>query len=144
MVEYKDRLAEAMRDAGMSKQQLADALRISYQAVKKVLDGASKSLSAANNEAAADALKVNSLWLATGKGPKRIGGDAGQNSVREPTPQYEATQRDPWLSEAVQTLQSLNPEDRRAAVLNLRVFVSSLTPPGVGQALRVAGEKGSR
>ena len=68
MVEYSERLSAAMRSRGVSTQQLADRLMISYQAVKKVLDGKSAAFSAANNAKAARALSVSSEWLATGDG----------------------------------------------------------------------------
>lgn len=71
MTEYKERLAEAMQDAGVSNSALARALGLSYQGVKKVIDGRSKAFTAANNEAAAEYLKVSSRWLATGRGVKR-------------------------------------------------------------------------
>lgn len=72
MIEYKDRLAAAMRDAGISVQGLADAIGLSYQAVKKALDGGSNSFSAKNNSKAASILKVNPNWLATGEGSKEL------------------------------------------------------------------------
>ena len=49
MVEYKDRLAEAMAAANASVQDLAGVLDASYQAVKKVLDGKSGAFNAINN-----------------------------------------------------------------------------------------------
>lgn len=70
MVEYKDRLADAMAEASLSVQKLADQIATSYQTVKKVLDGKSASFSALNNSLAAQALNVSSDWLATGKGPR--------------------------------------------------------------------------
>lgn len=84
MVEYKDRLQKAMDDAKVSTQKLADHLKVSYQAVKKVLDGRSNSFTAANNDKAAKFLGVSPSWLATGKSPKHPH-DAGL-VVAEPTP----------------------------------------------------------
>lgn len=68
MVEYKDRLEHAMKAASVSTQELADHLKVSYQAVKKVLDGKTSSFTAQNNAKAADFLGVNASWLATGVG----------------------------------------------------------------------------
>lgn len=48
---------------------LAAHIGVSYQAIKKLLDGGSKMLNAENNVKAAHALGVSSEWLATGKGP---------------------------------------------------------------------------
>lgn len=71
MVDYKTRLQAAMAEAGVDEHGLAKALGITYQAIYKITRGLSKSLSAANNEAAAAFLGVSSKWLATGKGPMR-------------------------------------------------------------------------
>lgn len=66
---YKDRLAKAMADAKVGVAELAKELGVSYQAVKKVLTGGTKSLSAKNNAKAARFLKVDADWLATGTPP---------------------------------------------------------------------------
>ena len=57
-----------MKRAGATVTTLAREMGISYQAVKKVVDGTSTSFSAANNAEAAQVLKLNPDWLATGKG----------------------------------------------------------------------------
>ena len=69
---YSERLAAAMKAAKCSTSGLSDALGISYQAVKKVLDGKSASLTAENNAKAAKHLKASSDWLATGEGQMTI------------------------------------------------------------------------
>lgn len=68
---YRERLNEAMAEAGIGTGALASALGLSYQAVRKARDGATKSLTAANNVAAAAVLGVSAEWLATGDGEKR-------------------------------------------------------------------------
>ena len=68
MVEYNERLVTGMKRAVMSIAALAREMRISYQAVKKVVDGASTSFTASNNAKAAQVLKLNPNWLATGVG----------------------------------------------------------------------------
>ncbi len=68
MVEYRDRLIEAMKYAGISATQLAASLSTSYQAVKKVIDGKSTAFNAANNALAAREMGVSSDWLALGVG----------------------------------------------------------------------------
>jgi len=68
MVNYWDRLGPELDALKMTRQQFADAIGVSYQAVKKVADGGA--LGSTNNLRAAQVLKVNPLWLATGKGPK--------------------------------------------------------------------------
>lgn len=76
MVEYKDRLARAMKQAPALAavpersriQRLADVLALSYQGVKKVLDGKSRAFNALNNARIAAFLEVDASWLATGLG----------------------------------------------------------------------------
>ena len=65
-----------MKDQGVSVTQLADALGMSYQAVKKVLDGKSGAFTAANNARAASFLGVSSDWLAVGSPYPRTAGGA--------------------------------------------------------------------
>jgi len=144
MVDYKDRLAAAMKEAGVTKTQLAARLGVSYQAIKKLIDGVSHSMTAANNAAAAAYLQVSSEWLATGKGPMRLVGDAHSHTQGDKVAPAETQDiRDEWLDEAVRLLRDLSANDRRAAVLNLRMFVAMLAPPASGQALHVAGKKRS-
>lgn len=71
MVEYKDRLKAAMGKT-VTVQQLANGIGLSYQAIKKVVDGKSKALSAENNSKAARFLKVRADWLATGDGEMHL------------------------------------------------------------------------
>lgn len=58
-----------MKSAGISTSELARQMGVSYQAVKKVLNGGS--FGKDNNILAAKILGVYSDWLATGKGPKK-------------------------------------------------------------------------
>lgn len=58
-----------MKNAGVSASQLAERLGMSYQAVKKVIDGKSSAFNAANNSTASRVLTVSPDWLATGEGP---------------------------------------------------------------------------
>ncbi len=74
-MDYADRLRQAMADAGMSIADLARALGVTYQAVSKVVKGATRSLTAANNDKAAKLLGVNPGWLATGQGSPTISED---------------------------------------------------------------------
>ena len=70
MTTYSQRLRTAL-GATTSITQLAKAIGVSYQAVKKILDGGSSSFSAANNAKAAAFLSVSPDWLATGEGEMR-------------------------------------------------------------------------
>jgi hypothetical protein len=133
---------------------MADELKVSYQAVKKVVDGKSNAFTAANNDTASRFLGVNSRWLATGKGPVRPTDAASEKAIYNPADAAQPVRQlgepqavnikpaflhtDPWIAEAMRTLQDLPEQDRRAAVLNLRVFVATLNKPHDGQALPVA------
>ncbi|KGH27041.1 LexA family protein [Comamonas testosteroni] len=68
MIEYSERLKAAMDARSTSVSQLATGMGVSYQAVKRVLDGLSKAFSAANNTKASAYLRVSPDWLATGVG----------------------------------------------------------------------------
>lgn len=75
-----------MRAADVTPTQLAKALRLSYQAVKKVLDGDSRAFNAENNSEAAQYLNISADWLATGRGPRdRV---STGTFIREPTVEY--------------------------------------------------------
>lgn len=63
-----------MKAAGISTSELARQMGVSYQAVKKVMNGGS--FGKDNNVLAAKILGVHSDWLATGKGPKKPTGAA--------------------------------------------------------------------
>lgn len=67
MVDYSERFNEAMKLRSVSTSMLAKELGITYQAIKKILDGKSAALSAENNAKAAKYLQINSYWLATGE-----------------------------------------------------------------------------
>lgn len=70
---YGERLTQAFdagKSLGVTVQKLADALDITYQGVKKALDGEAMP-SGKNNTLLARELRVNSDWLATGEGEAR-------------------------------------------------------------------------
>jgi len=71
MIEYADRLSAAMNASGVTTTALAKAMGVSYQAVKRVLEGKSKAFTAANNSEAARILGVSARWLAMGRGHMR-------------------------------------------------------------------------
>jgi SOS-response transcriptional repressor LexA len=66
MVKFSDRLKAAMAYANMKTGDLARALGVSYQAVKRTEDGLTKSFTARNNAKAAKILGVDADWLAAG------------------------------------------------------------------------------
>ena len=82
MVEYSDRLNHALRENGVTARQLAAHLGVTYQAVKKVIDGKSAALNAPNHVLTATFLGISSEWLALGKGLMRSANSAEPESVK--------------------------------------------------------------
>lgn len=70
---YGNRLLAAMQRRGVDVTALAKAIGLTYQGVKRVIEGKSKAFTAANNEEAAQALGVSARWLATGQGDMEEG-----------------------------------------------------------------------
>lgn len=64
----QERLAQALALRQKSAQQLAVAIGVTYQAIKKVIDGKTTALTAFNTFEAAKALNISAEWLATGRG----------------------------------------------------------------------------
>lgn len=67
---YDERFAALLKERGMTAKDMASKLQISYQAVKKIVDGKSKMMAADNNARAAAIFGVDSDWLATGEGSR--------------------------------------------------------------------------
>lgn len=76
MIEYGERLEAALKARNTTISQLASGMGVSYQAVKRVMDGLSKAFSAANNTKAAAFLRISPDWLATGQGSMEMTFDA--------------------------------------------------------------------
>lgn len=66
MVKFADRLKAAIAFAHTTTADLARALGVSYQGVKRAEEGKSKSFTAKNNSKAAEFLGVDADWLASG------------------------------------------------------------------------------
>lgn len=108
MTLYKDRLETAMKRKGVKISALAQAIGMTYQGVKKVLDGAGASFNSANNAAAARFLGVSSDWLAS---------ETGEMLDAQPATDHPALS---VLAVELARLFDLLPDDRitRARVLN--------------------------
>ena len=112
----------------VSPQQLATHLGVTYQAIKKQLEGTSKSFSASNNELAAQFLGVTSRWLATGKGPRQPESTViGLVRSEQPLAGYGPSQNPAWPFETVsqQDLASLTPEQRETLEAQILGIVSA-------------------
>ena len=68
MVELSERFQAALKHAGSTVSAVAAATGLSYQALKKVYDGKTKSQAAPNNRKIAEFLGVSSDWLSEGIG----------------------------------------------------------------------------
>jgi len=110
MVDYGTRLAEAMKHAQSSPTALSKALGVSYQAVKKVLDGKSLALNAENHMRAARFLGVNSYWLATGEESLSLKSPA---AAPIPISSYKATENDNTASSYNWPFKSLSAQQVR-------------------------------
>jgi transcriptional regulator with XRE-family HTH domain len=67
-MDFKERLAHAIKRANASRTQLVQALGVSSQAISQVLAGDTRALTAENTAKAARFLQVDWYWLATGEG----------------------------------------------------------------------------
>ena len=106
MAEYSERLAEAMQAAGYDKTRLHRELGISYQAVKKAVEGGK--FGTENHLKAAKLLGVSPDWLADGKGarapsssPQSGGGVAHGMSHTLPIVTPKETTREKVMEEGV-------------------------------------------
>ncbi|AEK63640.1 helix-turn-helix domain-containing protein [Collimonas fungivorans] len=72
MNNYGARLAEALHLAQKDRQELADGIGVSVQAIGQVIAGKTKALTAENSALAAKFLGVDIFWLATGVGGPKI------------------------------------------------------------------------
>lgn len=70
-MEYKERLAHAIKLAGSDRQALATGVDVSVQAIGQALNGSTRALTAENSAKAARFLEVDAHWLATGEGEPR-------------------------------------------------------------------------
>lgn len=92
---FSERLEEALRIGGKDRQQLADALGISIQAVSQILLGKTKAMTAENCVRAARLTGVDSFWLATGSGDATTpGSNATQWPFRTTFEEYERLSAD--------------------------------------------------
>lgn len=71
MSTLKERLREALAAAGINQSELAAKVGISRASVSDWFTGATKTIEGANLTKAAEALRVDARWLATGDGPLR-------------------------------------------------------------------------
>lgn len=119
---YDERFAALLTERGLTEKDVAAALGVSYQAVKKIVDGKSKMMAADNNARAAALLNVDSDWLATGDGHRERG--------RSPF--------SPAAQKVAQQFDQLTPEQQRTILALLGVYAPII---GVEQAAAQAAER---
>jgi SOS-response transcriptional repressor LexA len=76
---YSERLLQAMQDAKIGTAELARAIKVSYQAIRKVQEGGK--FGTENHLKVAQRLGVSSEWLANGKGPKKADAESQASNV---------------------------------------------------------------
>lgn len=131
-----DRIQDRLEATGLKNAQLAAAAGVRPPTAHNWGSGKTNAIKGEPLLAAAAALGVTPKWLATGRGPKFP--EQGKAAIaNEPAAAYD-TSSDAWIREANQILRALSSEDRRAAVLNLRVFAQNLGPPRNGNYLPMA------
>lgn len=137
MATLANRIKERMQATGMSNAQLAKAAGVRQPTAHNWGTGKTKAIKGEPLLAAALALGVTPSWLASEKGPKFPELQQRLSSVEQNAPKF-AIPQDPWIDEAVQMLTAMSLEDRRAAVLTLRVFCERIGPPGNGKNIPLA------
>lgn len=80
MTTLAERMKEALEEAGEIPANLARACQVRPASVSNWLTGETKSLKSSTAIRAAEFLKVNQLWLAEGRGPKRKDNAEAQSS----------------------------------------------------------------
>jgi len=137
MTKLADRIKDRMESTGLTNAGLARAARVQPPTAHNWGSGKTKAIKGEPLLRAAAALGVTPEWLATGKGKKFPDPNPAPNLAQEPSKPY-CESDDPWICEAVDTLLQMSADDRRAAVLNLRVFRQSLGAPRHSKNLSVA------
>ena len=72
MTTLSERVALALKHSGIDQAELAAAVSASPAAISQWLSGRTKTINSARLHAAADALKVNPAWLASGEGSMTV------------------------------------------------------------------------
>lgn len=122
---------------GITAIDLASRMRVTYQAVKKVLDGKSKAFGTENNSAAAIILDVDPDWLATGKGHASRSTQAANRTPEGANAEVErveypsawrtpsAPTPDEYLLTLREALGTLSAQERQDVVLKIAMFLGA-------------------
>lgn len=129
-----------MRHAGLDPAVRADQVRLGYQlgmtpqAIAKVLSGKSKSMSAANNAAAAQQLGVQADWLARGTGAPLAPAAPAGFAATEPAASAYAPSA-PLHHSTIEALRALDPQTRGRVEQMLRLAMQLPAEPALGGAI---------
>lgn len=115
---------------------LAKACGVSQPSVSDWLNGTTKSLDGVNLVTAAEFLRVNPKWLATGLGLKF---DAPADQTKMVSDITQSYGYDKWTNEAIRLFRGLQHHQREGALAALKTHIGNLDTPEDGQALFVAG-----
>lgn len=83
-VTLAQRVQRAREAAGLNKSELARAVGVEPSAITQWENGSTKALEGVNLVRAAEALRVNPRWLATGKGPMALGESPNVEEIAQP------------------------------------------------------------
>lgn len=119
MQSLKERVAWALKRAGINQAELARRARVGRATVTLWLDGTTKTIEGDNLTRAADALDVNPRWLQTGEGPRDTKLH-GTHVLNEPSAEYRSSAREHTaLISALEQLPQDVQNNLRALILTL-------------------------
>jgi transcriptional regulator with XRE-family HTH domain len=133
---YAERLLKAMEAAEVDTARLADALGLSYQAVKKAEKGNTKAFNASNNAKAAKFLEVDPDWLSTGEGSMKAAPSRGA-TVTTIEPSSAAA-----LAKLRKDVWAISSENREHAIRLVTMYLEATTdrPSIIASFCEVVGE----
>lgn len=115
MTTLQERLKLALETAGINQSTLARRVKLTRGAVSLWFVGSTKGLSGKSLLTAAEAMAVNPLWLATGKGEMKSGiKDTGSEPPGLPSE----------TTEIIEICETLTPDERKAML----AFLKALSP----------------
>lgn len=122
MSSLADRVAERLKEVGITPADLARAVKVKPPSISGWLSGDTKTIKGENLLRAAQALKCSPNWLATGIGPKTSDETGSQEyGVREETVSYIT---DKLVEEGTEILKRLDRQSRQEALQWLRGFAA--------------------
>lgn len=113
-----ERLDAAMKDRNVSVSALAKAVGVSYQGIKKAVDGKTKEMDASNLLKIAGYLKISPEWLRTGQGPRDLVTTNYDSVLEAPMQSYQVGRTVSESEWAMLEDFKMLPDDEKAALRN--------------------------